>query len=98
MATESVATSGSEHGLWLNIDQVLSITLNRESQGFPPTLDHCTRINTMIQGLARAARSVMFHAERAEDEFVAQPVEDIADAILFLSQLSNAVQEEVTRA
>lgn len=106
MATESVATltaaeipsAGSEHELWLGNGDVLSITLNRESKGFPPTADHIQPLHYMLQGLARAAKCVVDRAGDVEvNEFNMQPVSDIADAIILLSQLAEGVRHEISR-
>ncbi len=99
-----VATRGSEHGLWIHGGNVLSVTLDRESKGFPPDLKCCGSLNRTIQGLARAIQSVVYHAESqgselpVDGEFLMQPVEDLTDAIVLLSQLSDAIVHEVTRA
>lgn len=99
MATESVTTAGSTHGLWIGDDCVLTFDINKASREFPPSLDQCTKLNAMIQGLARAARATVYYAENAPSnaDFLMQPVEDIADAILLLSQLSQAVLDETQR-
>lgn len=101
MATESVATRaaaqvGSSHDLWTGGGNVLTVRLDRDCKEFPPTSDHCAEISNMIQGLARAAKSVVFQAENdvRETTFLMQPVEDIANAIILLSQLSEAVRCE----
>jgi hypothetical protein len=87
-----------DHGLWIGGSDVLTIALDKKSKAFPPTVEHCAQLNEMIQGLARAAKAVIFHAEndhQVDAEFAMQPVESIADAIILLSQLSEAVLSEV---
>lgn len=102
MATESVATrpdteAGSSHDLWIGGGNVLTIQLDKDCKQFPPTSNHCADLSNMIQGLARAAKSVVFQAENdmTETTFLMQPVEDIANAIILLSQLSEAVRSEL---
>ena len=74
---------------------VLTILLDGKCREFPPDADTCANLNLMIQGLARAARAVVYHAEN-DDEidgmYAMQPVETIADAIIMLSQLSEAAR------
>lgn len=109
MATESVATgqistkaaSSYPHDVWIGRDDVLSIGISRNPQGFPAVVEHCDRLNDMIQGLARAAKSVVYQLEnddKADPSFVAQPVESLMEAIILLSQLSTAVQHECRSA
>jgi len=92
------STGGSEHALWIGGggDSVLTFTLDKTS-GFPPNTDQCAHLNQMIQGLARAVKDVMFRAENdvhTDSEFASQPIVDIVDAIIMLSQLSEAVRVE----
>lgn len=91
-------TDGSEHSLWIGGEEcVLTITLNKHSRAFPPTTEKCDYLNQMIQGLARAAKDVIYRATNdanTDPEFVIQPVDDIADAIILLSQLSEAIRSE----
>ncbi|MCD7097187.1 hypothetical protein [Stenotrophomonas sp. MMGLT7] len=104
MASESVSTrpnteSGSPHDLWL-MQEMLTVGLTRDSKGFPPEADHCVEINRMIQGLARAARSVVYQAgtDTTQDaQFAMQPIDEIAAAIILLSQLSEAVRIEASK-
>lgn len=106
MASESVTTNLSqpeaqcfrELSLWLGEDQVLSICLDRNSKGFPPVREHPGRINMMIQDLARAAKATIYQAEndpKGDASFHLQPISGITDAIILLSQLSDAVQGEI---
>lgn len=106
MAIESVATlpvsqAGTEHDLWVGGRNVLSIRLDLGSKHFPPAPHHCADINQMIQGLARSAKAVVFQAENETDgvetSFLLQPLDDIADAIILLSQLSEAVRSETAK-
>lgn len=100
MATESVATAGSTHGLWISDKTVLTVAVDRKSNEFPPHWEQCKSINQMIQGLARAANAVVYHAENDEQTdtfFALQPINDIANAIILLSQLSEAVTDELNR-
>jgi hypothetical protein len=101
MAAEIVTTTlGSEHALWLGNGDVLSFTLDRNSKSFPPVIKDCQPLNQTIQGLTRALKAVIFQAdndEKMDREFASQPIVDIADAILILSQLSEAVVYEATR-
>lgn len=92
------SAEGSEHDLWIGgEDRVLTITLNKRSRAFPPNTDHSVYFNKMIQGLARAAKDVIFRAEndvKTNTEFAVQPIDDIVNAIIMISQLSEAVQSE----
>lgn len=95
------AAGGSKHDLWIGGDNgdVLTITIDKHCKRFPPGLKQCQLLNDMIQGLARAARSVAYHARTdlsADTEFLMGPAEDIADAIMLLSQLSAAISAEVS--
>jgi hypothetical protein len=107
MASKSVATtdnpaaSGSKHDLWIGADggAVLTITIDKRSMEFPPDIKQCHRLNEMIQGLARATRAVAYAASNdpsGNTDFEMQPVEEIADAILVLSQLSAAICAEAS--
>lgn len=110
MATESVAiktiapppATHREHDLWIGDKRVLTIGLDAESRAFPPDVEHLPAINNTIQLLARAAKAVVYYAENqgGDTAFLMQPVEGIANAIILLSQLSDAVQHELpdTRA
>jgi hypothetical protein len=91
---------GREHSLWIggSGESVLTITLNKRSKAFPPHAEHCAYLNEMIQGLARAAKSVIYQAEKdpqIDADFVMRPIEDIVDTIVMLTQLSEAVRSEV---
>jgi hypothetical protein len=91
--------SGSRHDLWIGGDggEVLTITIDKYSKAFPPDVKQCQLLNDMIQGLARATRSVVYHASNetsVDTEFVTQPIEDIVDATMILSQLSAAICAE----
>lgn len=88
----------SNHDLFIG-DFVLSYSLDKESGGFPPAADQVKALNSTIQGLSRAIKSVYFQSENdssAEASFLIQPVEDIANAIMILSQLSEAVQSRLS--
>lgn len=94
------AMGGRRCDLWIGggDGEVLTITIDKHSKAFPPDVKQCARLNDMIQGLARAARSVAYHARiepSADTEFLMGPTEDIADAIMLLSQLSAAICAEV---
>jgi len=107
MAKKSVAIAtgsasverGSKHDLWITGgNAVLTVTIDKQCKEFPPETEHCRYLNNSIQGLARAAKAVVFHAENdstVDTSFAMQPIEDIADAIILLSQLSDAIQSEV---
>lgn len=105
MASENSAVgtqhtaSGSNHDLWINGGKaVLTVALNKECKAFPPHGDLCGCLNKTIQGLARAAKAVVFHAQNdpsVATEFAMQPIDDIVDAITLLSQLSEAIREEL---
>lgn len=95
----SVESRAETHDLWLGDNAVLSVALGTKG-GFSPAPEHIERISKTIQGLARALKAVVFHAEHAPAEsgsadFLMQPVEDIAGAIMVLSQLSEAVDREL---
>ncbi|GGA01367.1 hypothetical protein [Dyella caseinilytica] len=88
---------GSEHGLWIGEHDVLTIAIDQQSKKFPPTIDHCSQLNKMIQGLAIAAKAVIYRAENdssIDTSFAMLPIGDIADSIIILSQLSEAVALE----
>lgn len=108
MATKSVATqqqkavssNGKEYDLWLRGGTVLTVGVDRNCKAFPPDRQNIAAINQTIQDLARAAKAVVFHAGNAgEDEgsteFLMEPIEGIADSIIFMAQLSEAVREEL---
>jgi hypothetical protein len=87
-----------EYDLWLSEQYVLTVAFNQQCKAFPPLIDHCDKLNEMIQGLARAAKAVVFHAEndsKVDSSFAVQPIESISDAIMLLSQLSEAVRSEL---
>lgn len=87
-----------EHGLWIGDDCVLSIYLTKDRINWPAEPDHVRKLNRMIQGLARAIPGVMWHAhndESVDTEFAIQPVEDLAAAIILLSQLSEGVSKQL---
>lgn len=95
------AEGAREYALWIGGDHgsVLTISIDKRTKGFPPDFEQCQLLNDMIQGLARAARSVAYHARTdlsADTEFLMGPAEDIADAIMLLSQLSAAVCAEAS--
>jgi hypothetical protein len=96
-ADSQQARSGSNHDLWIGAGSVLTISINKQSKAWAADEEQCGYLNRMIQGLARAAKSVKFHADNdvsVDTDFVMQPVEDIADAIVLLSQLSEAIRAE----
>jgi hypothetical protein len=87
------------HDLWIG-NKVLTISLEKDSKGFPPAPEQVAALGSMVQLLARAIKAVAFHAENAPEgdgtaDFVLQPVEGIGEAILLLTQLSGAVQAEM---
>lgn len=105
MASESVATTsaapatrcGSTHDLWIK-SSVLTVRIDKNDSDSPPEFDQCRQLNETIQGLARAAKAVIYQADNdttSDAIFCMQPIEDIADAIILLSQLSRAVQSEL---
>lgn len=105
MANESVAVAGvpamggNRCDLWFGGSggEVLTITIDRHSKAFPPRWTHCQLLNDTIQGLVRATKAVAYQASNdssADAEFLMQPIEDIADAIMILSQLSAAISAE----
>jgi hypothetical protein len=111
MATKSVATqqqkavssNGNEYDLWLRGSTVLTVGVNRATRAFPPDRQNIAAINQTIQDLARAAKAVAFHAENADEaegsvEFLMRPIEGIADSIIFMAQLSEAVREQLDTA
>lgn len=96
---QAPALSGSEHGIWIG-DEVLTIVVDKDCDGFPPSTEQCKSLDRMIQGLARAIKSVTYQAENDTTQcgiFVRQPIEDLADAIILLSQMSEAVRHEMAR-
>lgn len=103
MALQSVATNpvspsaGTNHDLWIDGNNVLTIRLDRDCKQFPPAHRHCRDLNRMIQGLARAAKAVVFQAENGQEDadMLMEPLERIADAIVLLSQLSDGVLREI---
>lgn len=98
---EALASRGSDHDLWIGEKRVLTIVLDRKGKGCPPHTEHCKSLNRMIQDLARAAKAVVYQAENDVNQdatFITQSIDGIAEAITLLSQLSTAVQSEVTRA
>ena len=105
MSSESVTTAGAptacgnEFSLWIGgaYGVVLTFTIDKHSKAFPPNVKQCQSLNLMIQGLARAIRAVAYQAANdpsCDAEFAVEPAEDIADAIMILSQLSAAIQSE----
>jgi len=89
---------GATCDLWIGGgSEVLTLSIDKHSKAFPPDIKQCQALNNTIQGLARAAKAVVFHADNDSDtSFAMQPVEDIADAIIILSQLSAAISAEAT--
>lgn len=98
MALESVAITPKDyrsHDLWIS-SHVLSIRMDTNPIEWQPDMEHVSLLNQMIQGLARAAKAVALYAEDHDNpEFEVQPVEQIGDAIVLLSQLSEAIRTEV---
>jgi hypothetical protein len=95
----NAATDGSTHSLWIG-EHVLDIHIDKSCNGWKPNLEQCHALNTTIQGLARAAKAVIFHSQndpKTDITFAMDPISDIADAIILLTQLSDAVQHEVNR-
>ena len=91
------AVIGSTHDLWIGDHQVLTVTIDKRCHEFPPVAEQCDTLNEMIGGLARAAKAVVFHAANDTEstaDFAMQPIEDIASAIILLSQLSSAIRHE----
>lgn len=83
--------------LWISND-LLAVNIDRQS--VPTEPKHAVLLQDMIQGLARAARAVAYQVQtddKADPEFLVQPIEDIANAIVLLSQLSAAVSEDIER-
>lgn len=102
MAKTSVSVDGpgSRHDLWIGEREVLTVGIDKDSREFPPVFRHCDDLNGMIQGLARAAHAVVYQAENdnaVETSFALQPISDIVRSIILLSQLSQAVIEEMCR-
>lgn len=95
----SSVEKGSKHDLWVaGGNMVLTVTIDKQCKDFPPETRQCGHLNNTIQGLARAAKAVVFHAEndsKVETSFAMEPIEDIANAIILLSQLSDAIRSEV---
>lgn len=89
----SATTGIRTHDLWLG-DKVLSIGLAQKLGPFPADPEQIDNLNQMVCDLARAAKGVLYHAENAEGdaEFLVQPLEAIADAIILLTHLSDAVR------
>lgn len=88
--------SGHEHDVWIGPEHVLSLKLDKGTRGFPPSQEIAQAMGRMIQGLSRASRAVIHHSEDQRDPaFHMQPVEDISDAIILLSQLREAVESEI---
>lgn len=87
------------HDLWIG-DKVLSIGLAPKLGHFPADPEQIENLNQMVCDLARAAKGVLYHAENGEGEveFLVQPVEAIADAIILLTQLSEAVRATASHA
>lgn len=88
---------GSQHDLWISERYVLTISIDKQCNYFPPIAEQCGQLNEMIQGLARAAKAVTYHAEndeKADSAFSMQPIDNVMDAIILLSQLSQAIRSE----
>lgn len=110
MATESVneSTRNSDqvsqdgrplHYVWIGGgESVLTIAFDKGGLSCPPQADQCKQLNSTILGLARALKSVIHHAEDGPEDtsYLMQPAEDIANAIIFFSQLSAAIQSEIS--
>ncbi len=99
MTTQTEPQAVTSHDLWIGND-VLTIALDTDTRAFPPHAKQADGLNNIIQLLARASKSVTFHAENLEGgdaEFLVQPVEGIADAIVLLSQLSDAVNSRIRK-
>ena len=96
-ATSPLASGGSKHDLWIG-REVLAIQIDCKDKSYPPARPQCENLNRMIQGLARAAKAVVHQSENDTSQaadFAIQPVDDIADAIILLSQMSEAIRLEI---
>lgn len=90
-----ISDSAKKFDLYISGGNVLTMLLDGKCNEFPPDADTCANLNLTIQGLARAARAVVYHAENDDQVdalYAMQPVESIADAIILLSQLSEAAR------
>lgn len=97
-ATQSQSGPGSPFDLWLGT-RVLTVHANRSSMRFPPHPEQIAALHKIICDLARAAKSVVYHAENEESpEFVVQTIEGISDAIVLLSQLADGIHDELDRS
>lgn len=96
MRVSELQTLGlNEVDLWLAGNDVVTLMVDPNSDMSRPGPENCAHINQMIQGLARAARAVVYHAEnddRVDTEFAMQPIESIAESIILLSQLSEGIR------
>jgi hypothetical protein len=82
--------------LWVRGGDVLTVWLDQNHKmSFPAEAVVIAPLNDTIRDLARAAKAVLYSAENQEGgfDFLAQPLEGIADAIILLTQLSNGVLE-----
>lgn len=105
MANESVAIEsdpapvawGSAHDLWIG-EEVLTIRIAKTDTAFPPAAADSIALNEMIEGLARAAKALIYQGDndaRADLPFVAPAISSVIDSIILLSHLSGAVQREL---
>lgn len=96
MTTDELQCPGiKEVDLWLAGNDVVTLMVDPNSKMSRPAPENCANINQMIQGLARAAKAVVYHAEnddRVDTEFAMQPIESIAESIILLSQLSEGIR------
>jgi hypothetical protein len=105
MATESVATprpetsrpAGTACDLLLNGEDVLTIYIDRRSNGFPPESQNIKHLHRLTESLARASTAVTWKIVQDEGsrELWAGAADDIAHVIALLTQLADGVAAEL---
>lgn len=97
-ANTSIEHDANSYDLWLAGGHVLTISIDPTGKRFQPIKEHITSLHETIELLARASKAVMAAAENHDErspELVLQTIEGISDSIVFFSQLSRAVQEQL---
>jgi hypothetical protein len=90
-------TSNRTHDLWLG-NSVLTIAIPRDGNMFGPDAKGVSALTGMIRDLSLAAKSVTYRVENDTTdnaEFLSWPLEGISDTIILLSQLAEAVNQEI---
>jgi hypothetical protein len=107
MARKSVATEiqkangpGSKHDVWLPGADCLTVQLDRDDRGFPPTSEAVDKLCDVILGLSKAAEIIAddLQAEAVDDPWrTGLALSGIADAISLHATLAQGINAEMHR-